>query len=175
MSSGGPQGSILGPLLFICYINDLPSSLSDDTALLVKGLTVELINRDLNSELHLVEDWSNANKLSVNALKTKAMLFSHSRFKDKETPLVIKSKKDSTPAIELVDTYKYLGVHLNSHLSFEHHLDKFCKKINSRTYLLSKLQNFVSNNLAKDLYSTLIEPHFLYADVVYDGASQKSK
>ncbi len=183
MNSGVPQASILGPLLFICYINDLPSTLrksaaflyADDTALLVKGKSVNDINVDLNAEMRAVEKWFNANKLAVNSLKTKSMLFSHSRFKDKHVPLHITPHNPELPAIEQVCTYKYLGVHLDQHLSFNVHLDKLGKKIKSRTFILNRMRNFISQNLACDLYRGLIEPHFMYADIIYDGASKQSR
>ncbi len=174
---------ILGPLLFICYINDLPSTLrrstaflyADDTALLVKGKTVSDINTDLNDELLAVEKWFCANKLAVNSLKTKSMLFSHTRFKEKQQPLCIAPSSPDSPQIEQVSNYKYLGVYLDQHLTFSYHLDKLGRKIKSRTFILNRMRNFISQNLAGDLYRSLIEPHFMYADIVYDAATKQPR
>ena len=122
-----------------------------------------------------VEKWFCANKLAVNSLKTKSMLFSHSRFKDKLTPLHVVPRSPGLPVIEQVCNYKYLGVHLDQHLTFSYHLDKLGKKIKSRIFILNRMRNFISQNLACDLYKSLIEPHFMYADIIYDAATKQSK
>ncbi len=184
VNSGGPQGSILGPLLFICYINDLPNCLSssdsflyaDDTAILVKGKCVESIEQTLNDEFKRVDKWFSCNKLSVNTSKTKSMLFSSNRFRDKDKNLIIEEPRHSTGlSIEQVPNYKYLGVWLDPHLTFEAHMNAICRKVKSRTYILRRMRSYISENLALDLYHSLIAPHYLYADIVYDGGTKTAK
>ena len=184
MSSGVPQGSILGPLLFICYINDLPNCLSsadsflyaDDTAILVKGKDVMDIELNLNEEFKRVDKWFSCNKLSVNTTKTKGMLFSSNRYRDKDKTLTIDEPRENTgQAIEHVSVYKYLGLWLDPHLTFEHHMNSICRKVKSRTYILRQMRSYISENLALDLYQSLIAPHFLYADTIYDGGNKAAK
>ena len=172
MNSGVPQGSILGPLLFICYINDLPEYLdkssafiyADDMALLVKGKDVSEIEQLLSAEFSIVTKWFDANKLSVNNTKTNVMLFSGSRSRHRNGKLnVLTSRYDDT-VLEQVTCTKYLGVELDEHLTFvDHivdHIDKLCRKIKSRTGILWRMRHFINENLANDLYQSLIHPHF---------------
>ena len=125
---GVAQGSILGPLLFLCYINDLPEHLlhctpslyADDMALCFTSNNLDEIARALNAELQNIYYWFCRNKLSVNTAKTKYMLF-HSRrkFNDNDTLRISMNNVE----IEQVTVLKYLGVHLDSFLTFDHHVD----------------------------------------------------
>jgi len=128
---GVPQGSILGPLLFSIYINDLPHHINknttkiclyaDDTAIFVKSHSVQEINLILNNELMKVSDWMHRNKLTLNVKKTKGMLFASkiklSRSRDQFSVKI----KDST--VDHVNSFKYLGVYLDPSLTWEGHLN----------------------------------------------------
>ena len=178
MNSGVPQGSILGPLLFVCYINDmlkfcgnlLPFIYADDTALLTRNKDITLITDELQNGLNLITSWFKANKLGLNLSKTKSILFTSRRLPFRNFNLDIRS--DNTQ-IESTDTFKYLGITLDRYLTFENHADNIIKKVNQRTRIVWKVRNYVTEELAKYLYLTLVQPLFTYVDYIYDGCSQK--
>ena len=175
-----PQGSILGPLLFICYVNDLhrhcvhtlPYVYADDTALLCTGETPDEVAAKLQSELDHLSNWFAFNRLSVNTSKTKSMLFTstRSRFKDSNIEVTLCSQ-----SVEQVSEIKYLGLLLDPHLSFDRHINRLCGKINSRAKMLWRMRGFIDAELAKKLYVSLIHPHLLYCNFVLDGTTEGNK
>ncbi len=103
------------------------------------------------------------------------MLFSSNRYPQRNESLDIHAdhnKEGLCPIIEEGDHFKYLGVHLDRHLTFSDHCDKLAKKVRSRTFIMKRMRNFISEDLALSLYSTLIDPHLAYADVIYDGCTK---
>ena len=133
-NSGVPQDSILGPLLFVCYVNDLsqycnrmaPFLFADDTALLVKGKDLESIQTTLQTDFGNLLNWFSANKLSLNINKTKSMLICHQRSPYRNFSLCIHG---NNTAIESVNTIKYLGLQIDRHLTFDNHIDYISKKL----------------------------------------------
>ena len=131
MNSGVPQGYILGLLLFICYINDLPTMpnhsftflYADDMALLAKGKHVSNICSNLEDAFAHVNDWFGANRLSLNQSKTKCMLFCSNHYHFRNVPLNI-TQPDTGNTSEQTNEYKYSGIWLVPHLPFKYHVDK---------------------------------------------------
>ena len=148
---------------------------ADDIALLVKGHDINEIELSLTSEFKIISKWFNANRLSVNNTKTNVMLFSGSRSKHRNGVIKVPVGANTDEVLTQVSTVKYLGVELDEHLTFVDHVDKLCRKIKSRTGVLWRMRHFINENLAKDLYLSLIHPHFNYADVVYDACNQQCK
>ena len=152
ITKGVPQGSILGPILFLIYINDLPSAtdlftllFADDTSFVVSGDNLNDIIIKLNNELKKINNWFRANKLSLNAEKTKIMIFNkrEDTIDWEDINVFIDSNNDNENNPELIDkigvvnsrskipAIKFLGVFIDSNLSFKYHIDFIRKKVSS--------------------------------------------
>ena len=125
---GVPQGSILGPLLFLIYINDLPEAtnffiklFADDTFLCSQNHNILRLENEVNGELHKVFIWLASNKLTLNIGKSKFMFFSNKKKIKHELSIKINEKK-----LEKCDSYKYLGVIFDKNLSWQPHVEYIC-------------------------------------------------
>ena len=174
ISCGVPQGSILGPLLFLVYINDLESQLidvkfqlyADDTVVYLSGKNIRWVTDNLQASIDKFINWCEVNQLTINTKKTKVMILG-SRYMIKKANNFGVNMMINNENLQTVPTYKYLGVHLDQTLSLEYHVKSVVKNISHKLYVFSKIRRFLSEKAALDIYKTMILPYFDYGDVIF--------
>ncbi|CAH2083596.1 unnamed protein product [Euphydryas editha] len=171
---GVPQGSILGPLLFLVYINSLHklglkghiTLYADDTCLFYFGINIHSILQEAQKDLDLLQTWFSRNLLTINVTKTNYMIFSAKNKKIPNfQPLTINGSE-----INQVNTEKYLGLTLDNRLSWKPHIAKIHSKLSSLLGCVRSIVKCLPLNVRYAIYNTLIKPHIDYLIEVWGTA-----
>jgi hypothetical protein len=165
---GVPQGSILGPLLFIIYCNDLPLALkdskcilyADDATIYYSSNNVDQLYETINLELSSLSKWYMANKLSLNATKSVYVLFSKGPVPEEDnTTHCVKIGGEN---IHKAVSTKFLGINIDHRLRWSDHIGYCKKRISSGLYALNSAKNYLSKSNLRLLYMSLIHPYLIY-------------
>ena len=181
INCGVPQGSILGPLLFILYVNDLcnasnvlnPIMFADDTNLFVSAKDIKQLFQTMTKELITIQNWFNANKLSLNVSKTKYSFF-HSLFSADNIPLRLPELKIGNTVIKREENMKFLGVLLDENLTWRPHIKCIESKISKNLGILYKARYLLNSACTKQLYFSFIHSYLNYGNIAW-GSTNKTK
>ena len=178
---GVPQGSILGPLLFLIFINDLPLNINnvltdlyaDDTTLYYIDKSEACIEQQLQCALLKLSEWCKENGMLINTTKTKVMLITtpQRRFylNNYNPQLTYNNEQLSVVACE-----KILGVFIDNNLTWANHTNAVAKKIISNLWLLSRIKTYLSTHQRVQFYKSYVQPHIDYCNAIWRGTSQRN-
>ena len=162
MGRGVSQGSVLGPLFFLMYINDFINArtkfkfmmYADDTSLLISDKNLHSLHRNLMSELQKVKLWVQANKLKMNISKTNFILFQNRSIKNSIPPVCLDE--------EIIKQVSHAKVIIDENLNWKTHIDKICLKISKLKGILYKIRHNLTTESMISIYYTLCYPHLIY-------------
>ena len=187
---GVPQGSILGPLLFLIYINDFPNCsyllallFADDTTLYMSGPVLDELILNVNREFKKIVDYFRFLKLALHPEKTKFILFTNSsdarnsdisislnfnNDRDVQDKNLIKNLERITSNSE-IPAIKFLGIYIDPLLSFKHHISTISSKLSKSLYFLRSVKNILTPSALKSVYYSILHSHFIYGIQIWSS------
>ena len=186
---GVPQGSILGPLLFFIYINDLLDFsgflsllFADDTTLLLSHNDLKTLIFQANQEFKNICDFFRANKLSIHPDKTKFILFTTKKINNDDIHIYCNNNNDNQNLPELITpieqittdsstpAVKFLGIFVDPNLNFKYHIQYIKSKLSKSLFAMRAAKNYLNTDSLKMLYFAIFHSHLLYANIIWSSA-----
>ena len=173
---GVPQGSVLGPILFLLYVNDLCYAVgsniarlfADDTGLFTHGRNLKTLLDESVMTYRKLFEWCICNRLTINFSKTCFIIF-HPQ--NKRVPNGLKDLKIDNITVNRVEVTKYLELYIDEHLSWKHHVTQLCKNLVKYFGIFKKLRDSVTKKIAKQLYHAFIYSRIQYGIQIYGSCS----
>ena len=173
---GVSQGSVLGPLLILIYINDIAFSnkkvsfhlFADDTCLFYSNKDYNQLETDVNTALENIANWLKANKLTLNVKKSNLILFDTRKNPKNNTTVKICI---SSNELEQKDSVKYLGVYFDKKLSWDKQIDYTNNKLNRGIGALKKLRKYFQENILKNIFNSFFKPYIEYGTLAWGAAT----
>ena len=178
VGQGVPQGSVLGPLLYIIYANDIIKKIqnsgftfyADDTVLYSKKKSLRLAQRELQEDLDGLSEWCINNDIYINVEKTKTMFFGS---KARMNKIALPEFYINNTVLQRTQAYTYLGIKLDEQLSLETHANLVVKKVSQKVFQMTKIRPLLTKKAALLVYKNMILPILEYGDIFLHSASQK--
>ena len=194
INCGVPQGSVLGPLLFILYIDDLPQCsnlitylFADDTTLLLSHSDINILIAMVNIELKKISYYFRQHGLALHPSKTKFIVFSNStQVHNMNISIIIDSNNSNemdpnrihhisrVKSSDEVPAIRFLGVYFDPNLNFQHHINLLISKLSKSLYILRTTKNILTENARKAIYYALFHSNIIYCLPIWSSTTQKN-